>query len=248
MENLLKKIVISCLAFLFTLSVIHVIVSSPEPFLEQSEVSNSLVMFSQPPTPESPDFAKDTAMFWQTRSLQGTDRWKQASFDANIHKNWTRFFEESFGLVLDKKATPITYNLIRKIRVDSENAVTLAKQKYTQTRPYVYLNQPKGSTCLPEVEEFLKKNSSFPSGHTSLGWLMALTLAEISPERQEAILARGLQYGESRVICGFHWASDIAPARDLASAVFSRLHDHPEFLDMLAKAKEEIKLLRAKKS
>jgi acid phosphatase (class A) len=74
---------------------------------------------------------------------------------------------------------------------------------------------------------------------------MALILAEISPDRQDAILARGLDYGFSRVICGVHWVSDIEVGRYIASAVNARLHGDPEFMELLTKAKKEIAVLRA---
>ncbi|MCR5013403.1 MAG: peptidase M15 [Bacteroidales bacterium] len=55
-------------------------------------------------------------------------------------------------------------------------------------------------------------------------------------------------YGESRVIVGAHWQSDVDAAR-LGSAIFvSRLHTSPEFLEQLAKAQKEFKRLTGKLS
>jgi len=69
-------------------------------------------------------------------------------------------------------------------------------------------------------------------------------LAEISPERQEAILKRGYELGQSRVICGVHWQSDVDSARLGASVAMIQLHNNPEFLHLLEKAKAEIRGLR----
>ena len=64
-------------------------------------------------------------------------------------------------------------------------------------RPFMRFNEP---TLTPDDEPALRKNGSYPSGHTLLGWSSALLLSEINPERADTILARGLMYGESRVI------------------------------------------------
>ena len=76
-------------------------------------------------------------------------------------------------------------------------------------------------------------------GHTSIGWATALVLAEINPQRQNEILKRGFELGESRVICGYHWQSDVDAARIVGSAVVATLHTNPAFQQQLQKAKDE---------
>ena len=85
---------------------------------------------------------------------------------------------------------------------------------------------------------------SYPSGHSTRGWGVALLLSEINPERAETILKRGMEYGQSRVICGYHWQTDVDAGRLLASALMARLHTNPEFLIHLEKAKAEYALQR----
>ena len=72
-----------------------------------------------------------------------------------------------------------------------------------------------------------------------MGWAIALVLAEINPDRQDAILKRGFEYGESRVIVGFHYQSDVDHARIITSALVNRLHANGDFLEHLKKAKDE---------
>ena len=78
-----------------------------------------------------------------------------------------------------------------------------------------------------------------------MGWGIALVLAEINPERQDEILKRGFEYGESRVIVGFHYQSDVDAARLLTSTLVNRLHDNGDFMKQLQKAKEEFALKKA---
>lgn len=48
-----------------------------------------------------------------------------------------------------------------------------------------------------------------------------------------------MDYGESRVIVGFHYQSDVDHARIITSTLVNRLHDNDEFMKQLKKAKDE---------
>ena len=106
-------------------------------------------------------------------------------------------------------------------------------------RPFVRFHEP---TLYPADEPNLKKNGSFPSGHTLLGWSSALLLSEINPDRADTLLARGLMYGESRVIVGAHWQSDVDAARLAAAAAYARLHTSERFLEQMRLAREEFRV------
>jgi acid phosphatase (class A) len=92
---------------------------------------------------------------------------------------------------------------------------------------------------VPEDEEELRNNGSYPSGHTIEGWSAALLLSELNPERADTILARGYMYGQSRVIAGYHWQSDVDAGYMAASAGIARLHADKRFQRLLKKAKRE---------
>ena len=53
---------------------------------------------------------------------------------------------------------------------------------------------------------------------------MALLLSEINPEAQDELFKLGYEWGQSRVIAGFHWQSDVDASRMLAAATYARLH------------------------
>ncbi len=95
-----------------------------------------------------------------------------------------------------------------------------------------------------EDEEGLRKDGSYPSGHTAIGWAWALILSEIAPEHADAILARGRAYGESRVICNVHWHSDVVEGRFVGAAAVARLHADPAFRADLEAAKAEFAAVR----
>jgi acid phosphatase (class A) len=60
---------------------------------------------------------------------------------------------------------------------------------------------------------------SYPSGHATRGLAYAAVLAELVPERREALLERGRQVGVDRVIGGVHWPSDIEAGQRLGAAL-----------------------------
>ena len=82
------------------------------------------------------------------------------------------------------------------------------------------------------------------SGHTVRGWGMALLLSEINPEAQDELFKLGYEWGQSRVIAGFHWQSDVDASRMLAAATYARLHACDAFNEDMEAAKKEFKRLK----
>lgn len=73
-----------------------------------------------------------------------------------------------------------------------------------------------------------------------MGWAEALVLAEINVDRQDEILKRGYEIGQSRVIAGYHWQSDVDAARLMGSAVVARLHADSKFQAQLEKPRRNL--------
>ena len=93
----------------------------------------------------------------------------------------------------------------------------------------------------------LKKilGGSYPSGPSTLGWAWSLVLAELAPDRADQILRRGLAYGESRAICGVHYASDVEAGRIVGAALFAALKADPAFQTDFETARRELARARA---
>ena len=58
---------------------------------------------------------------------------------------------------------------------------------------------------------------SFPSGHTTYGYMGSLVLAVLVPDRYQQMIARGAEYGNDRIIMGAHYAMDVLGGRTLAT-------------------------------
>ena len=214
-------------------------------YMTIDQVADSLKLLPPPPASDSVAFLNDKAQYDQGKLLRNTPRGEQAYNDAHVEADGVpQAFSEAFGTPITEKDTPEIYKLVRNFREDAgELATRSAKKHYMRIRPFAFFNE---DTCRPEDQEKLSKNGSYPSGHTSIGWATALVLAEINPARQQEIFERGFQMGQSRVICGYHWQSDVDAARVVASAVVATLHTKPAFQEQLDKAKAEFKALQKK--
>lgn len=210
--------------------------------LPEEHVPQGLEFLPPPPAEGSVGLERDREIYRRTRAARGTDLWRQAAFDADsrLDGNAGKWFLEVFGMAVDKKKTPVTYRLLSALNAELRATYRPAKTHYRRMRPFAYHDAP-GSTCAPEYETFLEKNASYPSGHAARGWGMALVLSELSPERQGAILKRGYEIGQSRVICGVHWQSDVDAGRMAAAATVVQLHNSAAFRELLDKAREEIR-------
>ncbi len=212
-------------------------------FLQIDNVPNSLKILPGPPDAGSIQFLYDRARYDWGKSIRNTERGEQAFQDARVDgQHLPDAFSEAFGININPQETPEIYKLIVGMREDAGDLATRnAKEYYNRTRPYSYFNE---NTCNPEQQAELSTNGSYPSGHASIGWATALVLSEINPDRINEILDRGFQMGESRVICGYHFQSDVDAGRITAAGVVARLHAHQPFLDQLNRAKKEFETLK----
>ena len=128
-------------------------------------------------------------------------------------------------------------NLAGTIIVNGPAGTKGIKNHYKRTRPFVYFNT--GTCSTREDEEDHRYTYSYPSTHSTYGQALALVLSEIDPANQAGIIKKGADYGYFRVVCGFHWQSDVELGRIVASHVVARLHSNAEFMDALNHAKAE---------
>ena len=149
-----------------------------------------------------------------------------------------REFSEPFGLQISKEDTPEFYKVMREGTATCDSICKVPKRYYMRKRPFMRFNE---TTLTPDDEESLRKNGSYPSGHTILGWNSALLLSEINPDRADTILARGYMYGDSLIIVGAHWQSDVNAGRLAASAAYARLHTSERFLEQMRLARLEFR-------
>lgn len=195
--------------------------------------------------PPAPDSQWDRADQGLVEALQAVDdsRWQMAEIDA---KELYSRFSEAFGRPIDKKSSPVLVTLLDRATNDAEATAAGAKDYFHRPRPYqrLQLQRVCEKSTPPKPEDHPTKGVSYPSGHSTRGWTVALVLARVAPERSEAVMKRAQEYMESRLICGAHFPSDVEAGHDVAIAVVSHLDASAEFQADLANARKELSAAR----
>jgi len=213
-------------------------------YLTPKDLPNSLTLLPPPPGAESVAFTLDENIYRKTRVLRGTARWELATEDANMmFPQAAGIFSCALNAPISEEDTPHLYMLLRRTLTDAGLSTYTAKNQYKRTRPFAMYKE---ATCTPDQEKVLVTDGSYPSGHAAFGWAWALILTEVAPERTDAILARGLAFGQSRVICGVHWQSDVLEGRSIGAGTVARLHADPAFRSDLEAAKAELAAVRVR--
>jgi acid phosphatase (class A) len=213
-------------------------------YLKQSDLPNSLMLLGPPPEADSAALARDEEARKATLSLRNTERWKLARTDADLaFPQAADNFSCAMGVRIDSQQTPRLYAMTQKMLSDFGLSTYGVKNKYNRVRPFVVHNE---ATCRADQEAILRSDGSYPSGHTAAGWGWALVFAQINPERANELLKRGIEFGQSRVICDAHWQSDVDAGRIMGAATVARLQTDPTFLADLEAAKAEVKAAKAK--
>jgi acid phosphatase (class A) len=185
-----------------------------------------------PPFPalKSPDDEADVDILRKWQQPAGSQRWLLAVADAT--QSYSQF-DSAFGSAIGATSTPLLVHLLDRVEGDVGSSLVQAKQYFRRARPYqrLQLDNVCQRTQAPE--------DSYPSGHATYGWAVALVLAQVAPDRAQTVLARGREFGESRIVCANQYPSDVAGAQILATAALGRIGSKPEFKRDLSCAKQE---------
>ena len=202
-----------------------------------AEALNGAPLVGPPPAVDSAQAIGERNHYEATRALQGTARWEQARQDNELTPA-ALFggFGCAAGVAMSPETTPATAKLMARVGTDVGRASAASKGVHQRDRPAVGNERP---ICIAR-EPSLMANSSWPSGHAMLGWTYGLLLAELVPDQAEAVLLRGREFGDSRVVCGVHYSSDVEAGRTVGAALVARLHAEPQFLADMAAAKAEL--------
>ena len=220
--------------------------ANAKPYVNTDALPNALNFYPAPPETTSVQFMYDISQYMWGKAMRA-DSARAALAIAQAETNldsMVRMFSGPFGMEISAKKTPAIMNAIERGIATLRQVGRVPKKHYMRRRPFDRFNEP---TLVPKDEESLRKNGSYPSGHTILAWSMAMLLVEINPAAQDALLKYAYEWGQSRVIAGFHWQSDVDASKVLVSAAFASLHNDETFLADMKKARAEFKKLSAKK-
>lgn len=131
---------------------------------------------------------------------------------------------------------PKTESLFKQVEAEAKGVTDDAKKYFKRPRPYHV-----APDLFPHsIEHEDPTHYSYPSGHSTRGTVFALVLAELFPEKREALIAKGRDTGWLRVQGGVHYPQDIVAGRVLGMRIARDLLASPAFQRDLGEAKQEL--------
>ncbi len=144
-------------------------------------------------------------------------------------------FAGVMGPRFDPDRLPATKALFQTVRAEEKAAADRAKDHFRRNRPWI--TDPTLHPCATDDEP----QSSYPSGHTSMGYAMAAILARLVPSKAPAILARAADYAHSRLVCEVHFPGDLVAGQAFGMLIAERLMEQPAFQAQFKAAATELK-------
>lgn len=181
--------------------------------------------------PPPPDNETEIGKVIEAQGNHSGERWNQAEFDNKFEP--FAMYQQVLGKEFTAQNNPelaavFTYALKYHLKLSGD-----AKKTYDRVRP-LYYDKKNVVFCAKGDEPY---GSSYPSGHSAWGWETAMILARVYPNKSDEIIARGREYGESRVVCGAHYPSDVNLGRVTGDVIFTRLQNDKDFRELMAKVK-----------
>ena len=186
-------------------------------------------VIGKPPADDSPQHVAEVDQMLAIQEHRTAEEVKRCKAEEKVDPF---IFREVLGEWFNPKDLPETTKLFTVVTNDATQVAGSAKDKYGRVRPPVA-----DQRIHPCVR--LEKTASYPSGHATRGVVWATLLAEIFPEKRDALMARGKLIGQDRVIGGMHYPSDVAAGQKLGAAIGKKLLEDEKFRARFEKVREE---------
>ena len=236
----MKKFFLLAAASLLAVVDVNAQFEGARPYKELSQLPNLLQIMPAPPSFESAEFANDVVRYgWGKQQRLDPERLDMAVADAEwfdhtkVYLRW----KDAFGLEITPTETPEIWKLLEASLATTDPMNHETKDFYLRQRPFERF----GDDMPTDEEEKVRGRGSYLSGHCMCGWVISLVLAQVAPERANQLFIRGLEYGDSRVIVGAHWQSDIDASYTAGSIGFCALQGCEEYVAQMKKAQQEYK-------
>ena len=161
---------------------------------------------------------------------------------------------EAIAILKETKGHPDIFGQSYGLPAGAPGADAYGDSRPFQTEPTLspivgpdYLNVLADSTVYNRGPMMNLLNSpSYPSGHTTYGFMGSLILALLVPDRYQQMITRGAEYGNDRILLGAHYAMDVLGGRTLALYdVAHLLANDPAYVNQTPKRGATIKGFQA---
>jgi acid phosphatase (class A) len=137
---------------------------------------------------------------------------------------------------------PHLERLAQDVEDDARLYVRAAKKHFRRLRPREI--DPAIQPCIGDVAADL----SYPSGHSTYGYLMGYLLADMVPSRREPLLRRAAGFARQRMVCGVHFPRDVWAGEIGAEWLIQKLRRNPRFIADRERAAQELRAALAQAS
>ena len=211
----------------------------PDGYLDDETRPKQYDFIQAPPDLTSGAFAYDFYYYqWGRHQRENAAVSELALYDESAPLYDVYSVKKTVGIELTPETTPEIILLCERAVTDIIPANKAVKNKYQRLRPFATFKE---ESLKPWTDEEESKTLSYPSGHSSRGYMYALALCTVIPEYTTEIMERAQEYALNRVICGHHWKSDIDASLLLAAAMFANVVCTDEYQAQLKKARAEYK-------
>jgi acid phosphatase (class A) len=200
-------------------------------YFADSKLLDLSLILPPPPAANSAVTASELAELHRIEATRTPEEVSRAQADDQEEDIF--IFKSVMGSGFTAQVLPITAAFSAHVRKDGSANGGALKNLYRRPRPY------QADPSLHPVCALNKEPTSYPSGHSLSGYLLAFALVQIVPERRDQIFARTDEYVHNRLVCGVHYPSDTEASRRVAYAVFGYMMASPRFQKELAAAREE---------
>jgi acid phosphatase (class A) len=190
---------------------------------------DAVTLLAPPPLADSPEQAADLA---EVRAV---------CHDAPSNDVAVAFSEKKFsifnftpviGTFFQSNGLPKTTAFFERVQKDAAAVTDNAKDYYKRPRPYV--------TDPNLASGKLEKSFSYPSGHSTESMVLALVLADLFPDKHDAIIAEARAIGWHRIEIARHYPTDIYAGRVFAQAIVRQMKENDAFQKDFAGVKAEV--------
>lgn len=190
---------------------------------------DAMTLLPPPPMPGSPEQAADMQ---EVRDVSHA----ATSNDMTVAFSEKEFsisnFAPAIGNHFQPDKFPKTEAFVHNVQTDAEAVTDNAKNLWKRPRPFMV------DHTLATGK--LEKSFSYPSGHSTESMVLALVLADLFPDKRDAIVAEARSIGWHRVEIARHYPTDIYAGRVLAQAIVEQLKKSPDYQHDFAAAQAEI--------
>jgi acid phosphatase (class A) len=195
-----------------------------------------------PPPEGSPAQEREMTEVKRLVANRTPERFASAKWDA-AHEDPSAF-SATLGRAFDLTRLPATARLLAAVVNDQALAASAAKEYFHRKFPVAVADPSNFAdwTCDATPRKSADRPlRSYPSGHTTLGYTLGIVLADLIPDKAQAILARAEEYGYSREICGDHYHSDVEAGHALGTAIGLRLLENAALRPDVEAARAELR-------